>query len=171
MYLSLISTLISGPIPPGYSFTYRFRATRYGTTWYHSHMSLQYSEGLLGPLIIHGPTVENWDIDLGAVLIQDWYHTPAFELWFAERQKPVRADNGLINGKNKNGSVGEYSEFKFESGKKYRMRVINSATDGHFKFSIDQHTMTVQAADFIAVQSYNQTVLNVAIGNIDSKCR
>jgi len=129
-------------------------------------MSLQYSEGLLGPLIIHGPTVENWDIDLGTVLIQDWYHTPAFQVWYQVQQKPpVPSDNGLINGKNKNGSVGEYSEFIFEPGKRYRMRVINTATDGHFKFSIDQHTMTVQAADFIAVEPYNQTVLNVAIGN------
>ena len=68
--------LMSGPIPPGHSFTYRFRATRYGTTWYHGHFSLQYSEGLLGPFIINGPTIENWDIDLGTVLLQDWYHTP-----------------------------------------------------------------------------------------------
>lgn len=132
-------------------------------------MSLQYSEGLLGPLIIHGPTVENWDIDLGTVLIQDWYHTPAFEVWFAERlNPPIASDNGLINRKNKNGSVGEHSEFSFEPGKKYRMRVVNTGTDGHFKFSIDQHTMIVQAADFVAVQPYNQTVLNVAIGNDNS---
>lgn len=159
------SKLMSGPIAPGQSFTYRWRATRYGTTWYHSHFSLQYSEGLLGPIIIQGPTIENWDIDLGTVLLQDWYHTPVFEVWFTELQKPpVPADNGLINGKNKNGSIGEYSEFVFKPGKKYRMRVINTSTDGQFKFSIDQHTMIVQAADFIAVQPYAQTVLNVAIG-------
>jgi len=98
-------------------------------------------------------------------MLQDWYHTPIFEVWFQERQKPpVPADNGLINGKNKNGSVGSYSEFVFVPGKKYRMRIINTSTDQHFKFSIDQHTMTVQAADFVAVEPYTQTVLNIAIG-------
>jgi hypothetical protein len=44
------------------------------------------------------------------------------------------------------------------------MRIINTSTVGHFKFSIDQHTMTVQAADFTAVQPYNQIVLDIAIG-------
>ena len=152
--------LMSGPIPPGHSFTYRFRATRYGTTWYHSHFSLQYSEGLLGPFIINGPTIENWDIDLGTVLLQDWYHTPVFQVWFTELQHPpVPADTGLINGKNKNRSIGEYSEFVFIPGKKHRLRVINTSTDGHFKFSIDHHTMTVQAADFVAIRTYTQTVL------------
>ena len=60
--------------------------------------------------------------------------------------------------------MGEYTEFIFQPGKKFRMRIINTSTVGHFKFSIDQHTMTVQAADFTAVQPYNQTVLNIAIG-------
>lgn len=32
------SPLTSGPVPPGSSFTYRFLATRYGTTLYH-HIS------------------------------------------------------------------------------------------------------------------------------------
>lgn len=29
------------PIARGDSFTYRFRVTQYGTSWYHSHYSLQ----------------------------------------------------------------------------------------------------------------------------------
>ena len=60
--------------------------------------------------------------------------------------------------------MGEYTEFIFQPGKKFRMRIINTSTAGHFKFSIDQHTMTVQAADFTAIQPYNQTVLDIAIG-------
>lgn len=38
------------------------------------------------------------------------------------------------------------------------------STDSHFKFSIDQHVMTVQAADFVAIEPYNTTVLNIFIG-------
>ena len=60
-FLSPILTI--GPIPLGVSFKYKFRATRYGTTLYHSHFSLQYFEGLLGPLVINGPTSANWDVD------------------------------------------------------------------------------------------------------------
>jgi FtsP/CotA-like multicopper oxidase with cupredoxin domain len=101
-------------------------------------------------------------------MLQDFYHTPVFEVWFAERQTPpIPADNGLINGKNKlslNGTTGEFTQFEFMPGKKYRMRLINTSTDQHFKFSIDQHSFTVQAADFIAVQPYTQTVLNINIG-------
>lgn len=62
------------PIAPGSSFTYRFRAELYGTTWYHSHYSAQYAGGLHGPLIVHGPKNADYDIDVGPVFISDWYH-------------------------------------------------------------------------------------------------
>jgi len=43
-------------IPPGQSFTYGFNVTgQRGTFWYHSHDSVQYTNGLYGPLIIHDP--------------------------------------------------------------------------------------------------------------------
>lgn len=32
------------PIAQGDSFTYRWRALQYGTTWYHSHYALQYAD-------------------------------------------------------------------------------------------------------------------------------
>ncbi|KAF2274181.1 uncharacterized protein EI97DRAFT_451765 [Westerdykella ornata] len=53
------------PIPPGESMTYKFKVTQYGTSWYHSHISLQYSEGLFGALIFHGPASADYDEDLG----------------------------------------------------------------------------------------------------------
>ncbi len=31
------------PIAPGDTFTYRFKALQYGSSWYHSHYSLQVS--------------------------------------------------------------------------------------------------------------------------------
>ena len=42
------------PIAPGSSFTYSFRAELYGTSWYHSHVSAQYIDGIFGPLIVYG---------------------------------------------------------------------------------------------------------------------
>ena len=160
-------SLTLGPMPPGQSFTYRFRATSYGHSWYHSHFSLQYTDGLVGPIVINGPSSANWDIDLGPVTITDWFHTPAFTEYFTQRifgAAPGPADNGLINGKNMLNESGSYSEFTFVPGKKHRIRLINTSTNTHFKFWIDQHTMTVQAADFIAIQPYETEVLNIAIG-------
>jgi len=134
------------PIAPGKSFTYTFRATSYGHTWYHSHTSLQYSDGIVGPLIIYGPSSANWDIDLGAVQITDWFHTPASELFFAEEQPgpPLAGDTGLVNGKNVFNGSGEYYNIKFTPGKAHRIRLINPSTNTHFKFWIDQHPMTVR---------------------------
>ena len=39
--------------------------------WYHSHYSAQYAGGLIGPLIVHGPTNVPYDIDVGPVLLSD----------------------------------------------------------------------------------------------------
>jgi len=148
------------PIAPGGNFTYTFRATSYGTTWYHSHFSLQYTNGLIGPIVINGPTSANWDIDLGPLGLTDWYHEEAFTAYYTYRKSPGAAQNGLFNGMNTwndtDGSnvVGQKYETTFTPGKKHRLRIINMSTDSHFKFSIDQHTMTVQAAD----------VLNIFIG-------
>lgn len=39
------------PIAPNEELTYSFQVTQYGSTWYHSHFSLQYAEGLFGGLV------------------------------------------------------------------------------------------------------------------------
>ncbi len=59
------------PIAPGSSFEYRFKADIYGTSWYHSHYSAQYLDGVFGPLVIYGPSHVDFDEDLGPVLLQD----------------------------------------------------------------------------------------------------
>lgn len=59
------------PIAPGKSMTYRYRADSWGTSWYHSHFSAQYTQGVVGPIVIHGPNHVPYDVDLGPVLITD----------------------------------------------------------------------------------------------------
>lgn len=59
------------PIAPGESHTYRFRADVYGTTFWHAHYSAQYTAGAAGPLIIHGPSVKSYDVDVGPVMLSD----------------------------------------------------------------------------------------------------
>jgi len=59
--------------------TYEFQATEYGTTWYHSHFSHQYGDGVVGTVIVNGPATANYDEDLGVMPITDWYYRPRFK--------------------------------------------------------------------------------------------
>ncbi|OJJ97695.1 multicopper oxidase [Aspergillus aculeatus ATCC 16872] len=166
------------PITPGESFTYRFQATQYGTTWYHSHFSLQYAEGLFGPLVIQGPATANYDEDLGTLFLQDWSHTPSYIDWTAKEKYGITKsqNNLLINGTNTFDCLssdsadancvggGRKFEAVFEPGKKYRLRLINVAVDSQFQFSIDGHTLTVISTDFVPIDPYStdNVLINVA---------
>lgn len=88
-------------IPPGHSFTYRFKATQYGTTWYHSHYGLQYADGLVGPMTLYGPSSHDYDFAIEPTLMTDWNHNSAFED-FSRMQftkaGPPNMDSILLNG-------------------------------------------------------------------------
>ncbi|KAG5934463.1 hypothetical protein E4U53_000689 [Claviceps sorghi] len=168
------------PIAPGQSFTYSFEAELYGTTWYHSHFSAQYAAGLLGPMVIHGPKTQPYDVDIGPIMLSDWYHPDYFELveqLMAPNGRSPLSDSNLINGKanfdcstlpatdktpcNSNAGL---ASFVFQRGKTHRLRLINSGAEGLQRFSIDGHTMTVIANDFVPVEPYNTTVVTLGIG-------
>jgi len=155
----------------GDQMTYRWVASQYGSSWYHSHYSLQAWEGAVGPMFIHGPSTAEYDIDLGPVMIQDWLHTPVFELFENDEKtgSPIQ-DNGLINGQNiyvdptTNAITGARSKFVFEKGKKHYMRLVNMALDSSFAFSIDKHLIQVVATDFVPIIPYTTDVLKIAVG-------
>jgi FtsP/CotA-like multicopper oxidase with cupredoxin domain len=163
------------PIAPGDTLTYKFQATQYGSTWYHSHFTTQYGDGLAGPMIINGPATADYDEDLGMLFLSDWSHTPASELWeIAKQGAPPTLESGLINGTNTfdcSGSTdtnciggGEKFETKFEAGKKYLIRLINSAIDGHFQFSIDGHRLTVIGNDLVPLVPYATDSVIISMG-------
>ncbi|KAI9776533.1 MAG: hypothetical protein M1839_009514 [Geoglossum umbratile] len=179
-YYDGVPSVSQCPIAPGKTFTYKFRASQFGTTWYHAHYSAQYSGGVVGPLIIYGPPSAPCDIDLGPVMLSDWYHKPYEKI--VENvvgtdiaSLPPHSDSNLINGKMAyNCSLitdgtpcqpdAPLSKFKFQSGKTHRLRLINSGADGVQKFSIDNHKITVIAEDFISIQPYDTNVVTVAVG-------
>lgn len=163
------------PIPPGQSFSYQFQATQYGWTWYHSHFSLQYTDGLYGALLINGPSTANYDEDLGMLFLSDWPHEPIASIWEVTRKKGAPSlENGLINGTNTFDCsqspdprcIGNGAKFEtvFESGKKYRMGLVNVATSGHFQFSIDGHTLTVISNDLVPIVPYQTESLLINMG-------
>lgn len=164
------------PIRPGETLTYRYKVTQYGTSWYHSHMSLQYPEGLFGPLIFNGPATADYDVDLGPLILQNWSHIPTFSVWENKEKYGITRSlsNLLINGTNTfdcsaaddENCVGgaKKSQTVFQQGKKYLIRLINVATDSQFQFSIDGHKLKVIANDFVPIKPYvtDSVVINAA---------
>jgi FtsP/CotA-like multicopper oxidase with cupredoxin domain len=179
-YYDGVASIQQCPIAPGSSFTYNFQADTYGTTWYHSHYSAQYADGLLGPIVVHGPKNAPYDIDIGPVLLTDYYHKSYFDILegvltnTADFSKIIpTSDNNLINGKmNFNCTLtgtpcttnAGLSKFRFTKGKTHRLRLINGGAEGLQRFSIDGHNLTVIANDFIPIQPYTTEVVTLGIG-------
>ncbi|KAJ5898494.1 hypothetical protein N7504_008782 [Penicillium tannophilum] len=159
------------PTAPNSTITYKWRAMQYGTTWYHSHIGLQAWEGLFGGIVINGPASANYDEDKGVIILNDWDINTVDELFdTAQLDGPPTLDNGLINGTNVFGEDGYANQTgtrfntSFTEGTSYRLRLVNAACDTHFKFMIDNHTMTVIANDLVPITPYKTNVLNIAMG-------
>lgn len=163
------------PIAPGDTFTYRFRATQYGHSWYHSHYSMQYADGVVGPLVIHGPSSHDWDVDLGPVLLTDWMHDTAFH-GFTSMEIPGDAfyvDSILVNGHGHfncsaaapgNHCAGSYWETTFTPGKKHRLQLVNTGFNYPIIFSIDAHNLTIIANDLVAIEPVIVPSLTISPG-------
>lgn len=126
-------------------------------------------DGAVGAMVIHGPTQEDFDIDVGPVLLSDWFHTDYYSIVqtvMSPSPLPPRptSDNNLIQGKmsfncstatDKTAKCSEdagMARFHFQSGKRHRLRLINTGADATQQFSIDGHAMTVIANDFVPVE-------------------
>jgi FtsP/CotA-like multicopper oxidase with cupredoxin domain len=171
-----VPSITQCPIAPGDSFTYKWVATNYGTSWYHSHYAIQAWMGVFGPMVIHGPPSKQWDVDAGTIFLNDWSHTPVDAMYDAAQDArsggPRAMENGLINGKNTWGvqgtvnQTGERFELpaKFEPGKTYLFRIINGAIQSSYKFYIDGHKLEVINMDFTNIQPYTTDVVSIEIG-------
>ena len=53
MHMDGVPGITQCPIAPNKTFVYRWNTTQYGSSWYHSHYSVQYPDGLLGPMVSH----------------------------------------------------------------------------------------------------------------------
>ncbi|KAF2087923.1 multicopper oxidase [Saccharata proteae CBS 121410] len=160
-----VPSITQCPIAPGESMTYTWKATQYGTTWYHSHFALQAWEGIFGPIVIHGPATANYDEEIGPIMLNDWSHETCDALYeHAQSVGPPTLDNGLINGVNTWEDGGSRYETIVSSGSSYLMRIVNAAIDTHFRFTIDNHTMTVIATDLVPIVPYETDILSLTMG-------
>ncbi|KAF2151520.1 multicopper oxidase [Myriangium duriaei CBS 260.36] len=171
--------ITQSPIAPADSFTYNWTATQYGSSWYHSHYSLQYADGALGPLTIHGPTSDHWDEPRYPVMMTDWGHNGAFQAIWGPPGLGIQST--LLNGKGNvtryNNAVANTTEIpqpfnitvssaNSTTGKanKYLLQLINTSFESNFVFTIDNHTFTVISSDFVPVEPYNTTNVTISIG-------
>ncbi|TQN66714.1 Laccase [Colletotrichum shisoi] len=179
MHMDGVNGITQCPVAPQTEFVYKWTATQYGTSWYHSHYSVQYADGLQAPITIHGPTSFPYDEAIEPITVTDWANNSAFENIY---RNPDREDillGGLGNivrftgGQTENTTeIPRGYEIWFDDlepnpvtrAKRYLLRLINTAFDTTFVFSIDNHNFTVVEADFVPVKPFNATSILIAIG-------
>ncbi|KAJ0362422.1 hypothetical protein COL26b_013363 [Colletotrichum chrysophilum] len=181
MHMDGVNGLTQCPIAPQSEFVYRWNATQYGTSWYHSHYSVQYADGLQAPITIHGPTSYPYDVAIEPITVTDWANNSAFQFIFPHA-KPDTQDI-LLGGY---GNITRFSGGKIQNdeeiprgfeitfddadpnpatrAKRYLLRLINTAFDNTFVFSIDNHKLIVVEADFVPVENFTVTSIPIAIG-------
>ncbi|KAJ7054968.1 laccase [Mycena amicta] len=145
------------PIAANHSFLYDFTPSgQAGTFWYHSHLSMQYCDGLRGPLIIYDPKDPHknlYDVDDATTIISlaDWFHEPTRGAAF-----PIFYTTNTINGKGRftGGPSSDLAVISVKHGVRYRFRLISMSCEPNFVFSIDGHQMTVIEADGVSTQPY-----------------
>ncbi|KAJ4992647.1 multicopper oxidase [Stagonosporopsis vannaccii] len=156
------------PIAPGTSFTYRFNVTgQSGTYWYHSHVSMQASDGIAGPLVIHSRREKElqqktYTTDR-VVLLSDHYYDPSSELLMqylapgSENDEPV-PPSALINGRGVRNCTAlpgrtcsaqglSHALFNLDARESTRLRVINVGALAEFSLQIDEHEFSVTEVD------------------------
>ncbi|KAK7914903.1 hypothetical protein PG985_012606 [Apiospora marii] len=156
------------PLAPGQSKTYRFRATQYGSGWYHSHFSAQYTNGVFGTIQINGPSSANYDVDLGVLPSWDYYYFTADQGVKLTQGFPIPPDsnNVLINGTNinpANPSQGRYAVIKVTPGAVHRLHLINPSTQNNFQVSLVGHSFTVIGTDFVPIQPVTMDTVFLAV--------
>lgn len=170
------------PIAPGHDFTYRFKVDHQsGTYYYHSHMGVQASDGLVGPLIIHSRKEEElqkipYDEDR-VVMVSDHYYDLSSELLVkylepdSENSEPV-PPSAVINGRNirdcstvpnRNCSSTDRSNALFDLAEDHniRLRFINVGAFAEFQIQIDEHELYVSEVDGTDVMPQSIHRLNI----------
>lgn len=174
------------PIAPGHTFTYEFTVQQSGSYFWHSHQGVQSSDGMHGPLIIHGRDERaqqrlQYKTDR-VVLLADHYHDLSSALLWQylkpdeENAEPVPV-GGLINGRssrncedfpgrtcdNRTSNVGT-PRLSLERDESHRLRLINVGALAEFQVQIDEHQLAVVEVDGTDIEPsiYHRVNINPA---------
>ncbi|KAB5540424.1 multicopper oxidase-domain-containing protein [Coniochaeta sp. 2T2.1] len=148
-------------IPAGESFTYEFTIVdQRGTFWYHAHTTLQYTDGLFGPIATtttpppppcasHLLASSRWSPDITGVeplpdnFLLNGQHT--YNCSVNSTTWPAPAGASCTGGALSVVSVSPDTNVT-------RLRLINHSTFFSFWFSIDNHTLTTVEIDGVEVE-------------------
>ncbi|GJN91276.1 hypothetical protein Rhopal_004295-T1 [Rhodotorula paludigena] len=180
------------PIPPYGSYTYDFPITgdlQYGTYWWHAHRRALYTDGVIGPLIVHSPLDplvigRDYDVDQIVTLV-DWYHDTSDVIvngllgpdgyqgtFIAPSPNSVLINgHGIYNCSFENvtsacdqKNVANLPELRFAPDQRVRLRFIHMGAHPVFLVSVDKHELEVIEADDTPVfgPSIHRIPINVA---------
>jgi FtsP/CotA-like multicopper oxidase with cupredoxin domain len=157
------------PLAPNKTKTYTFKATQYGTSWFHSHFSAQYGNGVYGTILIDGPASANYDIDLGVFPISDYYYNTAESIVALTTAggRPPPSDNILFNGTNvnpKDTSKGQYAKVTLTPKQVHRLRLINPSVENHYQVTLVGHKFTIIATDLVPVTNVTTDSIFLGVG-------
>nr|CCA20293.1 multicopper oxidase putative [Albugo laibachii Nc14] len=162
------------PLTSKKTIVYDFLAIPCGTHWFHAHLKTEYMDGLRGAFIVEDSPHENKVVADEDYVLQmaDYYHEESASLFQKATDislnptgaKPVwntvlindrgridctKVDKTLFPVCNKQQPL---TTIIFETGKTYRLRLINMGGFAPLNFSVDNHEMTVVAADGVRVK-------------------
>ncbi|BFZ06751.1 hypothetical protein BsWGS_09789 [Bradybaena similaris] len=147
------------PIHPYSTLTYRFKAADPGTHFWHSHSSLQRSDGFFGGLVIRKPYeldphrhLYDYDLPEHYILLNDWSEKTTGETFALEFHSTGRNEPStiLVNGlgTSEQGPEMPFPVFKVKPGKRYRFRMAyNGIYNCPVYITVDGHPLLMIAAD------------------------
>ncbi|KAK0472802.1 Fet3 protein [Armillaria novae-zelandiae] len=169
-------------IPPGGQFDYVVpinASGQSGTFWVHGHANGQYVDGLRAPAVIQPhQQVYAYDEEY-TVILGDWYHKEHSVLMkeFLTSRNPDGAepvpDSALIYFAQKSsylrdkfGSVAfnKDATLPFQTGKTYRLRILNTSAFAMFMFWIDGHDMRLIEVDGTDIEESPINLISVSAG-------
>lgn len=98
------------PTRPGQSFPYKFKAYHRGTLWYHSHVRVQRTIGVLGPFII--PDKKEHEMKDIILTLQEWNHDMDSTTEFISNEEGIYID-GVKHRRSKTLDDGKFGLVNF----------------------------------------------------------
>ncbi len=130
-------TLTQNPIKPGGTFAYEFDVHEAGTFWYHSHVAMQETMGMVGWFIVHPRQAFNPPVDRDfGLLFQQFTILP----------NQTVSDSWSMNWNwhTINGRSGPFSTpLVVKHGERVRVRIMNFAPVQHHPIHLHGHTFWV----------------------------
>lgn len=149
-----VPELTQAPVMPNATFHYAFPARNPGTFWYHPHFQSaeQLDRGLHGVIVVEDEIPPAVDRDVVWVL----------DDWRLGGDAQIVADFGDLHDVSHQGRFGNTAsvngrvpdDFRFRSGERLRLRLVNVANAWIFGLEFSGHTPTVIAYDGHAVEPH-----------------